>query len=70
MTYEKIVTVYDSMPLAEKAVSTLKAAGYKLDDISVVNKSTLASTGARDVEVREPGLWRRSRAHFDRRMGR
>lgn len=59
MTYEKIVTVYDSMPLAEKAVSTLKAAGYKLDDISVVNKATLASSAARDVEVREPGLWRR-----------
>lgn len=59
MTYEKIVTVYDSMPFAEKAVSTLKAAGYKLDDISVVNKATLASSGARDVEVREPGLWRR-----------
>jgi len=59
MTYEKIVTVYDSTPLAEKAVSTLKAAGYKLDDISVVNKGTLASSGARDIEVREPGLWRR-----------
>jgi uncharacterized protein (TIGR02271 family) len=59
MTYEKIVTVYDSMPLAEKAVSTLKAAGYKLDDISVVSKGTLASSGARDVEIREPGLWRR-----------
>ena len=59
MTYEKIVTVYDSMPLAEKAVSTLKAAGYRLDDISVVSNATLASTGARDVEVREAGLWRR-----------
>ena len=59
MNFEKIVSVYDSLPLAEKAVSTLKAAGYKADDISVVSKSTLASAGARDVEVREAGLWRR-----------
>jgi len=59
MNFEKIVSVYDSLPLAEKAVSTLKAAGYKTDDISVVSKNTLASVGARDVEVREAGLWRR-----------
>jgi uncharacterized protein (TIGR02271 family) len=59
MNYEKIVSVYDSLPLAEKAVSTLKAAGYKTDDISVVSKNTLASAGARDLEVREAGLWRR-----------
>jgi len=59
MNFEKIVSVYDSLPLAEKAVSTLKSAGYKADDISVVSKSTLASAGARDVEVRDAGLWRR-----------
>jgi uncharacterized protein (TIGR02271 family) len=59
MNFEKIVSVYDSLPLAEKAVSTLKSAGFKTDDISVVSKNTLASAGARDVEVREAGLWRR-----------
>jgi uncharacterized protein (TIGR02271 family) len=59
MTYEKVVTVYDTLPHAEKAVSTLKAAGYKADDISVVDQKTLAASGANDVEVREPGLWRR-----------
>lgn len=59
MTYEKVVTVYDTLPHAEKAVSILKAAGYKDDDISVVDRKTLAASGADDVEVREPGLWRR-----------
>jgi uncharacterized protein (TIGR02271 family) len=59
MTYEKIVTVYDTMANAEKAVNMLKAAGYKPDDISIVSQTTLTATGAKDVEVREPGLWRR-----------
>jgi uncharacterized protein (TIGR02271 family) len=59
MTYEKVVTVYDTLPHAEKAVSILKAAGYQDGDISVVNQATLAASGADDVEVREPGLWRR-----------
>jgi uncharacterized protein (TIGR02271 family) len=59
MTYEKVVTVYDTLPHAEKAVSILKAAGYKDEDISVVDQKTLAASGAHDVEVREPGLWRR-----------
>jgi uncharacterized protein (TIGR02271 family) len=59
MTYEKIVTVYDTVANAEKAVNLLKGAGYKPDDISVVSQTTLMTTGAKDVEVREPGLWRR-----------
>jgi len=59
MTYEKVVTVYDTMPHAEKAVSILKAAGYQDGDISVVNQATLAASGADEVEIREPGLWRR-----------
>jgi len=59
MTYEKVVTVYDTLPHAEKAVSILKAAGYQDDDISVVNQKTLAASGAHEVDVREPGLWRR-----------
>ena len=59
MTYEKVVTVYDTLPHAEKAVTILKAAGYQDDDISVVNQKTLAASGAHEVDVREPGLWRR-----------
>jgi len=59
MTYEKVVTVYDTLPHAEKAVSILKAAGYQEDDISVVNQRTLAASGAHEVDIREPGLWRR-----------
>lgn len=59
MTYEKVVTVYDTLPHAEKAVSVLKDAGYNDNDISVVNQKTLAATGAHGVEIRQPGLWRR-----------
>lgn len=59
MTYEKIVTVYDTLPHAEKAVGILKAAGYADGDISVVSRKSLVASGASDVEVREPGLWRR-----------
>lgn len=59
MAHQKVVTVYDTVEHANKAVSILKAAGYNDSDISVVNKQTLAATNAHDVEVREPGLWRR-----------
>jgi len=59
MTYEKVVTVYDTLPHADKAVSILRAAGYNDGDISVVSQKTLLASGAHDVEVREPGLWRR-----------
>jgi uncharacterized protein (TIGR02271 family) len=51
--------VYDTLPHAEKAVTILKAAGYNDSDISVVNQRTLEAHGADDVEIREPGLWRR-----------
>ena len=59
MAYEKVVTVYDTVEHANKAISILKAAGYNDSDISVVNKQTLAAENAHEVEVREPGLWRR-----------
>jgi len=59
MAYEKVVTVYDTVEHANKAVSILKAAGYNDSDISVVNKQTLTAHNAHEVEVREPGLWRR-----------
>ena len=59
MVYEKVVTVYDTVEHANKAVSILNAAGYNDSDISVVNKQTLAASNAHEVELREPGLWRR-----------
>jgi uncharacterized protein (TIGR02271 family) len=59
MGYEKVVTVYDTLAHAEKAVAVLKAAGYNAGDISILNRETFASHAADDVEVREPGLWRR-----------
>ena len=57
MVYEKVVTVYDNRAHADKAVAILKAAGY--DDISVFDQTTLEAHDADDMEVREPGLWRR-----------
>jgi uncharacterized protein (TIGR02271 family) len=59
MTYEKVVTVYDTMAHADKAVAILKAAGYGADDISILNRSTLTAQDAHDLDVREPSLWRR-----------
>ena len=59
MTYEKLVAVYDTLPHAEKAVSALRSAGYRPDDISIVSQTTLEATGADDIELGEPGLWRR-----------
>jgi uncharacterized protein (TIGR02271 family) len=57
MTYEKIVTIYDTRANAEKAATVLRAAGY--NDISLFDQKTLETHDADDVEVREPGLWRR-----------
>jgi hypothetical protein len=40
-------------------VAILKAAGCSDSDISVVNQRTLEAHGAHQVEIAEPGLWRR-----------
>jgi uncharacterized protein (TIGR02271 family) len=59
MTYEKVVTVYDTLAHAEKAVAVLKAAGYNAGDISILNRQALASEEAHALDLREPSLWRR-----------
>ena len=56
MTYEKIVTLFDTPEHAEAASRNLQAAGYSANDISIVNNKTLTSGG---TAIREPGLWHR-----------
>jgi uncharacterized protein (TIGR02271 family) len=59
MGYEKIVTVYDTADLAEKAAGVLKAAGYPASDISVLNKNSLSKSDLDELGLKETGLWRR-----------
>lgn len=56
MTYEKIVTLYDSADHAEAARRNLEAAGFPSSEISMITSKSLALTGDR---LREPGLWHR-----------
>ena len=56
MTYEKIVTLYDTAEHAEAARHNLEAAGYPPSEISMVTNKTLAVAGEK---LREPGLWHR-----------
>jgi stress response protein YsnF len=56
MTYEKIVTLYDTADHAEAARRNLVAAGFPPSEISTINSKTLGLTSER---LREPGLWHR-----------
>jgi len=56
MTYEKIVTLYDTADHAEAARRNLTTAGFSPSDISTINSKTLGLTSER---LREPGLWHR-----------
>lgn len=56
MTYEKIVTLYDTVDHAEAARRNLVAAGFAPSEISTINSKTLDLTSER---LREPGLWHR-----------
>jgi uncharacterized protein (TIGR02271 family) len=56
MSYEKIVTLYDTAEHAEAARRDLQGAGFPLSEISVVNSKTLGIPGEK---LREPGLWHR-----------
>jgi stress response protein YsnF len=56
MTYEKIVTLYDTEQHAEAARRNLEAAGFSPGDISIINGKTLNMAGD---ALNEPGLWRR-----------
>jgi stress response protein YsnF len=56
MTYEKIVTLYDTAEHAEAARRNLEAAGFPPSDISSISNKTLSMPGDK---LRDPGLWHR-----------
>jgi uncharacterized protein (TIGR02271 family) len=56
MTYEKIVTLFDTAHHAEAARHNLEVAGFAPSEISIINNQTLALDGD---NLTEPGLWRR-----------
>ena len=56
MTYEKIVTLYDTAEHAEAAKRSLESAGFSPSEISMINSKTLSMAGDK---LREPGLWHR-----------
>jgi len=56
MTYEKIVTLYDTADHAEAAKRNLEAAGFPSREISMITRGSLGLTGD---QLREPGLWHR-----------
>jgi stress response protein YsnF len=56
MTYEKIVTLYDTADHAEAARRNLESAGFPTSEISIINSKSLGLAGER---LREPGLWHR-----------
>jgi uncharacterized protein (TIGR02271 family) len=56
MSYEKIVTLYDTAQHAEAAKSNLAKAGFSTDNMSIVSGTELPKSGN---ALREPGLWHR-----------
>jgi uncharacterized protein (TIGR02271 family) len=56
MTYEKIVTLYDTAGHAADARRSLEAAGFPPSEISTLTSSGLAVSGEK---LSEPGIWRR-----------
>jgi uncharacterized protein (TIGR02271 family) len=56
MTYEKIVTLYDTAAHAADARRSLEAAGFAPSEISTLTSSALAVSGDK---LSEPGVWRR-----------
>src|SRR5499427_3028775 len=54
MSYEKVVTLFDTAEHAESARRTLEHAGFSADDISIVGMKGLADNV---IALREPGLW-------------
>ena len=56
MSYEKIVTLFDTSEHAEAARRNLEKAGFSTNDISIVSKAGLPGTGS---TLLEPRLWHR-----------
>jgi hypothetical protein len=55
MSYEKVVTLFDTAEHAEAARRNLEKAGFPANDISIIGKQGLGS----GATLREPGLWHR-----------
>jgi uncharacterized protein (TIGR02271 family) len=60
MTYEKIVTLFDSAQHADVARRNLETAGFPSSEISTISTKTLDLAGDR---IRDTGLWRRLFGH-------
>jgi len=60
MTYEKIVTLFDSAQHADVARRNLETAGFPPSEISTISTKTLGLVGDR---MRDTGLWRRLFGH-------
>jgi uncharacterized protein (TIGR02271 family) len=56
MTYEKIVTLYDTADHADAARRSLEAAGFPASEISTLTSTALAEGGEK---LSEPGVWHR-----------
>jgi stress response protein YsnF len=56
MTYEKIVTLYDTAEHAEAAKRSLEQAGFAPSEISMISSKTLGLAGDK---LGEPGLWQK-----------
>lgn len=56
MTYEKVVTLFDTKPHAEAAKTNLQHAGFNETDISILSAEALPKGG---TALREPGFWHR-----------
>ena len=56
MSYEKIVTLFDTAEHAEAAKTNLEHAGFSANDISIVSGDALPKNAG---ALREPGLWHR-----------
>jgi uncharacterized protein (TIGR02271 family) len=56
MTYEKIVTLYDTAGHAAEARRSLESAGFPASEISTLTSAALGVTGEKLIE---PGIWHR-----------
>src|SRR5215470_13902394 len=54
MTYEKIVTLFDTAQHADAARQNLEASGFSPSDISIISSKTSSVAGNK---LNEPGLW-------------
>jgi len=58
MRYQTVVAAFDNRAFAQAAADALKAAGFHADDISVLDKTRVATESA-VFTGKSPGLWQR-----------